>query len=93
MMVGHQEACLGWEIGLIIGPIHHNTKLADKKALSGQGRAAPSRGSEAPGGQREPLDLTCPTSAPAEINLKETDYSVTFCLNSPMMRKSQNVPG
>jgi hypothetical protein len=28
---------LAGDIGLIIGPIHHNTKLSDKKALSGQG--------------------------------------------------------
>jgi hypothetical protein len=49
-VVGHLEACLGWGIGLIIGPIHHNTKPADKKALSGQGRAAPSRGVKRPEG-------------------------------------------
>jgi hypothetical protein len=34
-------------MGLIIGPIHHNTKPADKKALSGQGNV--NRGLAGPG--------------------------------------------
>jgi len=135
---------LAGDIGLIIRPIHHNTKLGHKKALSGQGRAAPSRGvlpgclhgaifcsrrllyepaepapwrgtfssflgtssgswdvcrrrprgdagatclmatcNNAPGGHREPLDLTGPNCASAEIYLNELDYSGTFSLTTP----------
>jgi hypothetical protein len=67
------------EIGLIIGPIHHNTKQADKKALSGQARAAPSRGIKRPEGN------VSPTSSPAQTTDQRLYLTWTLAFKDPGM--------